>query len=122
MKKIILPLVIVLAVAALFAFNSKDKAPARTESYATVAYSTAGKSVFIYYGGTEKEEIKIEKEDNVNNKILDALHALNEKGYELMSTNSHAFNRADVSGSSSSYIRTANVDYIELYYTLRKKN
>lgn len=95
--------------------------PAATETYATVAFSSAGKNIYVYYGGDQKEEIPLDKKESINNKILDVLHKLNADGYELVSTSSHAFNRSDVSTSVGTTIRTTNINYIELYYTLRKR-
>jgi hypothetical protein len=89
-----------------------------TPTYATVAYSTEGKSVFIYYGSqASREEIAINRGENPNIRIVDVLNDLSKKGFEVVSSNSHAFNlNLNRETTGSSYAG----NYIEFYYTLKK--
>lgn len=99
---------------ALTTRNEQDSAP----TYATVAYSSAAKFVYVYYGKDQKEEIEVKRNDNPNQKILDVLNNLSSKGFELVSSSSHSFN---LNLNKPQAVIMSEGNYTELYYTLRKK-
>jgi hypothetical protein len=105
---------IALITLALTSFDHQDTTP----TYATITYSTTGKSVFIYYGDqTAQEEVVIMKGENVNNKIVDILNDLSKKGFEIVTSNTHAFN---LNLNKEQIGRTNEGNFIEFYYTLKK--
>jgi hypothetical protein len=92
MKKTLTIVSLVLTVIAVLAFSSFDNQDNTAPTYAIVHGMMAGKSIFVYYGSqTRTEEIPIQKGEDASIKIVDVLNDLSKKGFELVSSSTHAY-------------------------------
>jgi hypothetical protein len=108
MKNYILMVALILIMVLTVAFVSKEQEP-KSETYATVVYSTANRVITIYYGSVNSPaQIEIKRGENFQDKLMDALGVLGKQGYTLISSNTNIIN------ASQGY------NYTEFYYTLRK--
>ena len=110
MKKYLFIAVIVFVAIASWGFNNEEQEPAKPQ-YVMVSCSTTRNTIIIYSGSTKTQEmLEFRKGLNFQDKIMDALNTLGERGYDLVSSNTHI-----IPSGSGAY------SYTEFYYTLKLK-
>lgn len=108
-KYIILASLTVIATLTL-ALTTFDQEPAKS-SYVTVTCTTKSRTLEIFYGASKAVElVQFTKNDYLNDKVIDVLNDLENKGYQLVNFTSNT-----VSDNQGNY------DYTNFQYTLRKK-
>ncbi len=108
-KNLLISSLILIAILTMALINLNEDQ--NKSSYARIVYAESGESIYIFYGEAKpKEEIEIKKGENRNDKIIDILNDLSDKGYELVSSNTNGF-----------YSTRTDRSTIEFYYTLKKK-
>ena len=88
MKKIMILLASVSAIALTSFVIKNENLQARTESYAMVVHSKGPiAGFFVYYGSDQQSDVVAPKfKTNRHNVLIDAFNSLNEKGYVLVSS------------------------------------